>query len=99
MIIKFASIETENIWHCEVSQRFPRQLQQIALRKLFMLDKAQSPNELGFLSVNRPRTLENHRKVLQSIRINEQWRIRFVWTDDGPTAVEIFDSHNEHNHG
>lgn len=93
MIIEFASKETEKIWRGEVSRKLPRDIQQIALRKLFMLDKAQGLNDLRVPPANRLEALKNARKGQYSIRINDQWRICFVWTDRGPTTVEIVDYH------
>ena len=93
MIIDFASKETEKIWRGEVSRRLPRNIQQIALRKLFMLDKAQSLNDLRIPPANRLEALKNDRIGQHSIRINDQWRICFVWSNSGPKAVEIVDYH------
>ena len=93
MIIGFKSGETAKIWHGEVSRRLPRDIQQIALRKLFMLDKAQSLNDLRIPPANRLEALKNDRKGQHSIRINAQWRICFVWTKTRPDAVEIIDYH------
>jgi len=93
MIIEFSSREAEKIWQGEVSRKLPRDIQQIALRKLFMLDKAQSLNDLRIPPANRLEALKNDRKGQHSIRINDQWRICFEWTDRGPTNVEIVDCH------
>lgn len=93
MIIEFASRETEKIWRGEVSRKLPREIQQIALRKLFMLDKAQVLNDLRIPPANRLEALKDDRKGQHSIRINDQWRICFVWTKNGPGAVEIVDYH------
>jgi len=93
MIIGFASGETEKFWRGEVSRKLPRDIQQIALRKLFMLDKAQSLNDLRIPPANRLEALRNDRKGQHSIRINDQWRICFVWTNSGPGMVEIVDYH------
>ncbi|MGA7181618.1 MAG: type II toxin-antitoxin system RelE/ParE family toxin [Thiobacillaceae bacterium] len=93
MIIGFGSKETEKVWRGEVARRLPRNIQQVALRKLFMLDKAQSLNDLRVPPANRLEALKDDRKGQHSIRINDQWRICFVWTDSGPDAVEIVDYH------
>lgn len=58
-----------------------------------MLDKAQSLNDLRIPPANRLEALKDDRKGQHSIRINDQWRICFVWTDSGPSAVEIVDYH------
>jgi len=93
MIIGFASRETEKIWLGEVSRKLPRDIQQVALRKLFMLDKAQTLIDLKIPPANRLEALKNDRKGQHSIRINDQWRICFVWTKNGPDKVEIVDYH------
>ena len=93
MIVGFKSREAEKIWCGEVSRKLPRDIQQIALRKLFMLDKAQSLNDLRVPPANRLEALKNDRKGQYSIRINDQWCICFVWTNTGPGAVEIADYH------
>jgi proteic killer suppression protein len=93
MIIGFASKETEKIWRGEVSRKLARDIQQIALRKLFMLDKAQTLIDLKIPPANRLEPLKDDRKGQHSIRINDQWRICFVWTKNGPDAVEIVDYH------
>lgn len=93
MIIGFASKEAEKIWRGEVSRKLPREIQQVALRKLFMLDKAQALDDLRIPPANRLEALKKDRKGQHSIRINDQWRICFVWTDNGSSAVEIVDYH------
>lgn len=93
MIIGFASKEAEKIWRGEVSRKLPRDIQQVALRKLFMLDKAQVLNDLKIPPANRLEALKDDRKGQYSIRMNDQWRICFVWTASGPDAVEIVDYH------
>jgi len=93
MIIGFVSKETEKIWQGDVSRKLPREIQQLALRKLFMLDKAQTLVDLKIPPANRLEALKNDRKGQHSIRINDQWRICFVWTKNVPDAVEIVDCH------
>lgn len=93
MIIGFASKETEKIWQGEVSRKLPGDIQQVALRKLFMLDKAQTLDDLRIPPANRLEALKGARKGQHSIRINDQWRICFVWSNSGPDTVEIVDYH------
>jgi len=93
MIISFASRETEKIWQGTVSRRLPRDIQQVALRKLFMLDKAQGLDDLRIPPANRLELLKGGRKGQHSIRINDQWRICFFWAAAGPERVEIVDYH------
>jgi proteic killer suppression protein len=58
-----------------------------------MLDKAQVLNDLKIPPANRLEALKDDRKGQHSIRVNDQWRICFVWTKNGPDAVEIVDYH------
>jgi proteic killer suppression protein len=71
----------------------PRQLWGIARRKLDQLDSAQSLEDLRVPPGNRLEALTGDRKGQYSIRINEQFRICFVWDDKGPSDVEITDYH------
>lgn len=93
MIISFACKETEKIWLGEVSRRLPREIQQIALRKLFMLDKAYSLDDLRIPPANRLEALKGGRVGQHSIRVNDQWRLCFVWGSAGVAHVEIVDYH------
>lgn len=65
----------------------------VAERKLAMLDAATELRDLRSPPGNRLEALIGDRAGQHSIRINGQWRICFVWTDDGPTEVEIVDYH------
>jgi len=74
----------------------PRQFQRIrtvAIRKLTQLDYAQTLDFLRSPPGNRLEILHGDRKGQHSIRINDQWRVCFVWTDNGPVHVEITDYH------
>jgi len=93
MIIRFACKETEKIWRGSVSLKLPGNIQQVALRKLFMLDKAFVLGDLKIPPANRLEALKRERQGQHSVRINDQWRICFIWTDSGPDAVEIVDYH------
>jgi proteic killer suppression protein len=76
--------------------RFPRQfrsIQAVAERKLQMLDAAQTLQFLRCPPGNRLEALAGERRGQFSIRINAQWRVCFVWTDAGPSHVEIVDYH------
>ncbi|MEE8538794.1 MAG: type II toxin-antitoxin system RelE/ParE family toxin, partial [Woeseiaceae bacterium] len=64
-----------------------------AARKLDQLDSVEEVQELGVPPRNRLERLSGKRKGQYSIRINEQYRICFVWSDDGPLGVEIVDYH------
>ena len=93
MILSFRSKEAEAIWRGEVSRRLPPEIQQTARRKLRMLNSARNLNDLRVPPANRLEALKRERKGQHAIRINEQWRICFVWTDAGPANVEIVDYH------
>lgn len=93
MILNFACKETARIWAQQVSRKLPREIQQTALRKLFMLDKALTLDDLRIPPANRLEALTGDRKGQHSIRINAQWRICFVWSEAGADRVEIVDYH------
>ena len=93
MIVGFRDRETEHVWHGRVSRRLPASIQAIARRKLRMLNNAQSPADLRAPPGNRLEALKGERKGQFSIRINNQWRICFVWQDGQASQVEIVDYH------
>lgn len=93
MILGFRDKEAEAIWRGETSRRLPTDIQQTARRKLRMLNNAKSLMDLRAPPANRLEALKHDRKGQHSIRINEQWRICFVWTPAGPQNVEIVDYH------
>ncbi len=93
MIKSFRSRETEKIWNGIRSKRLPQSIQQIARRKLRMLNNARSINDLRVPPANRLEALRGNRKGQHSIRINDQWRICFVWMDADAVNVEIVDYH------
>lgn len=68
-------------------------LQRAANRKLLILDAADTVQDLRVPPGNRLERLRGGRAGQHSIRVNDQWRICFVWTDTGPTDVELVDSH------
>ncbi|MRR50111.1 MAG: type II toxin-antitoxin system RelE/ParE family toxin [Rhodocyclaceae bacterium] len=93
MILDFNSKETEAIWRGQMSRRLPQEIQTIARRKLRMLNNAATLADLRIPPANRLEALKGDRKGQHSIRINDQWRICFIWTDAGANAVEIVDYH------
>lgn len=93
MIKSFASKETERIWAGEFSKRLPQQIQLIARRKLRMLNNAHEIADLRSPPANRLENLRGDRKGQYSIRINDQWRICFKWTDTDAFDVKIVDYH------
>lgn len=93
MIKNFRSGETEKIWDGVRSKRLPQDIQQIARRKLRMLNNARSLNDLRVPPANRLEALKGSRSGQHSIRVNDQWRICFVWVDGDAVNVEIVDYH------
>lgn len=93
MIESFRDAETEYVWHGSFSRRLPQDIQRIARRKLRMLNNAVTLDDLRVPPSNRLEALKGRRQGQHSIRINDQWRICFVWHAGNAEAVEIVDYH------
>jgi toxin HigB-1 len=93
VIKSFRDKETEKIYSRERSAKLPGDIQQIALRKLRMINNAQNIHDLRIPPSNRLEKLGGDRKGQYSIRINDQWRICFEWKDNNAYNVEIKDYH------
>lgn len=93
MIRSFKSRVAADIWQGEVTRKLPREIQEIARRKLRMLNNAQSLSDLRIPPGNRLERLRGDRSGQHSIRINDQWRICFEWRDSDAYEVEIVDYH------
>jgi len=93
MIQSFKDKETERIWNGEVSRKLPFEIQEIARRKLRMINNAQNLNDLRIPPANRLEKLSGNLSEYHSIRINRQWRIIFIWSDGNALDVEIVDYH------
>ena len=93
VIESFKSKEAKRIWAGEVSKQLPRDIQEIILRKLRMLNNAKEIKDLKIPSGNRLETLKGRRSGQHSMRINDQWRICFVWLDNNAHDVDIVDYH------
>ena len=93
MIRPFGSPETEKIFALQRSRKLPSDIQQVALRKLRMLNNARTLQDLRSPPANRLEKLRGDRSGQHSIRINDQWRICFVWRDSDAYEVEIVDYH------
>ena len=93
MILGSRDRETELIWRGELSRKLPREIQQVARRKLRMLNNAKNLQDLRVPPANRLEALKGEGKGQWSIRVNDQWRICFVWNDGNATEVEIVDYH------
>lgn len=93
MIRSFKDKETERIWERIPSHRLPPDLQARAWRKLAMLDAARSLDDLFVFPGNRLEALKGDRAGQHSIRINNRWRICFIWREGDAYKVEIVDYH------
>jgi toxin HigB-1 len=93
MIREFACKETGKIWEGFRSRKFPSNMQNIALRKLRYLNRAKTLADLRVPPGNRPEALKGKRRGQHSIRINDQWRICFIWNKGVVKGVEIVDYH------
>ena len=93
MIKSYSCKETEKIFNRLYSRKFPTDIQRSALRKLRMLNRAISLQDLRVPPGNRLEELKGDRKGQHSIRINDQWRICFTWQNSEAFDVEIVDYH------
>lgn len=97
MIVAFKGKGTHDIFNGEntrdARKTCPESLWRVAARKLDQLDSATTLNELRIPPGNRLEALTGDRKGHHSIRVNDQYRICFAWTDSGPDRVEIVDYH------
>jgi len=93
MIKTFKCKETEKIFNRNYSKKLPVDIQRTAFRKLRMIDRSTTLNDLRIPPANRLEMLSGRRKGQYSIRINDQWRICFKWVDNNALKVEIVDYH------
>lgn len=93
MIRSFRDKEAASIWHGQSSRKLPPDIQSAVRRKLRMLNNAESLDDLRVPPANRLEALRGTRSGQHSIRINQQWRICFVWSDGNVDRVEIVDYH------
>lgn len=93
MIVSFGTKETEKIWNGEYVKGLPREIQEVARRKLRMINNSISIIDLRIPPSNRLEKLAGKKKDLYSIRINDQWRIIFQWSKGNASEVEIIDYH------
>ena len=94
MIKSFADAETERVFRGLRSRKFPAQLWARGVRKLLLLNAADNLSELKIPPGNRLENLKGSRAGQHSIRVNDQWRICFVWRDGNAYEVEITDYHS-----
>ncbi len=93
MIKSFRSSETEKIFQRQFTPRFPSDLIRSAQRKLALLDAAEILDDLRVPPGNHLEKLSGDRRGQYSIRINEQWRVCFRWSEGDAYEVEIVDYH------
>jgi len=93
MIISFSSKDTEKIWMGERVKNLPNEIQEIGRRKLRMLNNSQNLADLRIPPSNRLEKLSGKMRDFHSIRINDQWRIVFLWLDGNASEVSIVDYH------
>ena len=93
MIRSFHDSEAEKVFRRTRSRRFSGPLARIALRKLLVLDAAETVEDLRIPPGNRLERLAGDRKGQYSIRVNDQWRICFRWQQGNAVDVEIVDYH------
>lgn len=93
MIISFGSKDTEKIWNGILIKKPTREIQEIGRRKLRMLNNSVDINDLRIPPSNRLEKLSGNLKEFYSIRINNQWRIIFIWKNGNAGEVEIIDYH------
>lgn len=93
MIRSFKDREAEKVFNLTPSRRLSQDLQRAALRKLRMLHRAKNLDDLRIPPANRLEALSGDRKGRFSIRINDQWRVCFLWREGDAFEVEIVDYH------
>jgi toxin HigB-1 len=93
VIRSFQDKETRKIFERQRSRKLPSDIQQVALRKLRMLNRAETLQDLRVPPANRLERLVGDQEGQYSIRVNDQWRICFTWQDGEASEVEIVDYH------
>ena len=93
MIVSFGSKDTEKIWKGEQIKGLPSEIQETARRKLRMINNSLNINDLKVPPANRLEKFKGMQKEFHSIRINDQWRIIFKWSNGNASEVEIIDYH------
>lgn len=93
MILSFQCKETETIFHRGRSKKLPPEIHRVALRKLLQIHASTVLDSLKVPPGNHLEELKNERRGQHSIRINDQWRICFIWENGNARNVEIVDYH------
>ncbi|MCF7674320.1 MAG: type II toxin-antitoxin system RelE/ParE family toxin [Akkermansiaceae bacterium] len=92
MIQSFADKDTQELFQRETNRRFSA-ITRVALRKLIQMNRARVLQDLAIPPGNRLEALKGELAGCHSIRINNQWRIVFIWEEHGPSDVKICDYH------
>lgn len=92
VILSFRDAEAQSVFEGRRSRRFGA-IQRVLERKLAMLEAAKVLEDLRVPPGNRLEALHGDRAGQHSIRINDQFRLCFIWTESGPTEVEVVDYH------
>jgi len=93
MIRSFADPETEKIWNGERSRKLPSDIQNVARRKLRLINRTTNLFDLRVPGGNRFEQLKDYTPLRYSIRINDQWRVTFRWSNGDAHNVRIEDYH------
>jgi len=93
VIRSFGNKDTERLWNRERVASIDPRIHRVALRKLRQVGSALTLDDLRIPPGNRLEALKGGRKGQHSIRINDQWRICFVWKDGGAEDFEVVDYH------
>ena len=93
MLTSFGNKDTQKIWEGERVKGLPTEIQEIARRKLRMLNNSQNLKDLMIPPSNRLEKLKGTLKNIYSIRVNDQWRIIFKWNNGNAEEVELIDYH------
>ncbi len=93
MITSFGDKETKKIWEGDRIKKLSTELQEVARRKLRMLNNSQNINDLMIPPSNKLERLKGNLKDFYSIRINDKWRIVFIWNNGNADQVQVVDYH------
>jgi proteic killer suppression protein len=93
MIASFADRDTEQLWATGTSRRLPATIRRPAFKKLAILNAALELTNLNVPPGNRPEALRGDRVGQHSIRVNDRYRVCFVWRDGNAHDVQIVDYH------
>ena len=93
MIRSFKDSNTEEVFNGRCPKGFPANILKVSRRKLRMIGAAANLNDLKVPPNNKLHPLENEREGQHAIWVNDKYRVCFVWSDEGPTDVEITDYH------